>query len=101
MTNAFPIAFLLFTLGIFALVAILMVIFAERADDTIEEEADEVAAPLRREVRPWWGNPLVWAGVALVFVLLGVFVWPQLFGGVFIFLPFFWIMMPRRRRHSR
>lgn len=46
--------------------------------------------------RPWWGNPLVWLGIAAVFVLLGLFVFPKLFGGVFLFLPFFWLRGWRR-----
>ena len=37
------------------------------------------------------------AATALVFVLLGVFVWPGLFGGTFFFLPFVWIWKPRQR----
>ena len=48
-------------------------------------------------VRPWWGNPLIWLGIGLLFVLLGIFVGPKLFGGVVLFLPFFWIR-PRGRR---
>ena len=47
--------------------------------------------------RPWWGNPLIWLGIGLLFVLLGIFVGPKLFGGVVLFLPFFWIR-PRGRR---
>lgn len=41
--------------------------------------------------RPWWGNPLLWVGVSAVFVLLGLFVAPKLFGFAFLFLPFIWI----------
>ena len=63
-------------------------------DDELESEE-----PPRRQ---WWGNPLVWLAVAAIFVLLGVFVAPGLFGGVFIFIPFMWIRFPRhkRRRNS-
>ena len=46
---------------------------------------------------PWWANPWVWLGVALVSVLLGIFVWPGLFGFMFIVIPFMWIRRPRRR----
>jgi hypothetical protein len=45
--------------------------------------------------RPWWGNPLVWLGVGLVSVLLGVFVWPWLFGFTFVAVPFVWWGRPK------
>jgi hypothetical protein len=58
--------------------------------------------------RPWWGNPWLWVGVSAVFVVLGIFVWPGLFGGVVLFLPFVWVsrprppeMDPRTNGHSR
>ena len=50
----------------------------------------------RLDDRPWWANPLLWLTVCVVFVLLGVFVWPGLFGGMFLFLPFVWVWRPRR-----
>ena len=52
-------------------------------------------------VRPWWGNPLIWLGVALVFLLLGLFVFPHFFGGIFLFFPFLWIRPRRRPRRQR
>jgi len=46
--------------------------------------------------------------VSVVFVALGLFVWPALFGGVFVFLPFVWVgrpkpdrMDPRTNGHSK
>jgi hypothetical protein len=45
--------------------------------------------------RPWWGDPLLWVGVAVVSVILGVFVWPGLFGFTFIALPFVWWRRPK------
>ena len=45
---------------------------------------------------PWWGNPWLWLGVAALSVLLGIVVWPGLFGGTFLLLPFGWIRRPRR-----
>jgi hypothetical protein len=45
--------------------------------------------------RPWWANPLLWLGVSLVSVLLGVFVWPGLFGFTFIAVPFVWWRRPK------
>lgn len=42
-----------------------------------------------------------------VFLVLGIFVWPGLFGGPIIFLPFLWIgrerkgMDPRANGHGR
>lgn len=49
--------------------------------------------------RPWWGNPLLWLALSAVSVLLGIFVAPQLFGGVIVFLPFVWVgsQGPKRR----
>jgi hypothetical protein len=61
----------------------------------------DLATPLRDPrppYRPWWGNPWLWLLVSFVFVLLGIFVWPGLFGGTFLFLPFIWVWRPRRRR---
>ena len=46
--------------------------------------------------RPWWGNPLLWVAVCAVSLVLGFVVWPGLFGGAFIVLPFVWIRRPRR-----
>jgi hypothetical protein len=44
-----------------------------------------------RRARPWWGHPGVWLLVSAVFVFLGLFVFPKLFGFTFIFLPFLWV----------
>jgi hypothetical protein len=48
-----------------------------------------------RAGRPWWANPWLWVGVAAVFVVLGIFVWRGLFGGVVVFLPLVWVARPR------
>jgi hypothetical protein len=53
---------------------------------------DAPAAPGRR----WWGNPWLWVAVCGVFAVLGVLVWPGLFGGTVVFLPFVWVWRPRR-----
>jgi polyferredoxin len=50
------------------------------------------------QARPWWGNPLVWLAIGLVSVLLGVFVWPGLFGFTFIFIPIRWWRTPKTPR---
>ncbi len=60
----------------------------------------DLGTPLRdpqRPERPWWGNPWLWVGVCLVSVVLGIYVWPGLFGVTFLFLPFIWVWRPRRR----
>ena len=60
----------------------------------------DLATPLRDPrptERPWWGNPWLWVGVSVAFVVLGIYVWPGLFGGTFLFLPFIWVWRPRRR----
>ena len=31
--------------------------------------------------RLWWANPWLWLGVSVASILLGIFVWPGLFGG--------------------
>jgi hypothetical protein len=36
----------------------------------------------------------------LASVVLGIFVWPGLFGGTFLFLPFIWVWRPRRGREG-
>jgi hypothetical protein len=51
--------------------------------------------------RPWWGNPAVWAGAIVAFVLLGVFVFPRLLGFTFLFLPFMWLRGSGRRPPTR
>ena len=55
---------------------------------------------MRDEARPWWANPVFWLAVCAVFLVLGIFVFPHFFGGVVLFLPFFWIS-PRRRWKGR
>lgn len=58
--------------------------------------------------RPWWLNPWPWIGVSAVSVVLGLFVWPGLFGGIVVFVPFLWVsrrrreeMDPKTNGHSR
>jgi hypothetical protein len=51
--------------------------------------------------RPWWGNPAVWAGAIVSFVLLGAFVFPRLLGLTFLFLPFVWMRGSGRRPPTR
>jgi hypothetical protein len=84
-----------------------LLIFRERAAarEVLRRRAQlaepDLATPLRDPrppARPWWGNPWLWLLVSVVFVVLGIFVWPGLFGGTFLFLPFIWVWRPRRRR---
>ncbi len=60
-------------------------------------EPDLVSPPrdVRPVRRPWWSHPWVWIAVPVVFVVLGLLVWPGLFGGVFLFVPFLWLSRPR------
>lgn len=61
----------------------------------------DLAAPPRDPSppeRPWWGSPWLWLGACAVFLVLGIVVWPGLFGGAILFLPFVWIRRPRRSR---
>jgi hypothetical protein len=60
-------------------------------------EPDIVTPPRdpRPPPRPWWGSPRLWVAVSVVFVLLGIFVWPVLFGGVFLLVPFIWLSRPQ------
>ena len=82
-----------------------LLVFQQRAAiDQIRRRAQlaepDLATPLRDPKppeRPWWGNPWIWLAVSVGFVLLGIFVWPGLFGGTFFFLPFIWIWRPRQR----
>jgi hypothetical protein len=53
--------------------------------------------PGRAPDRPWWASPWIWLTACAVFLVLGIVVWPGLFGGTFLFLPFVWIWRPRRR----
>jgi hypothetical protein len=48
--------------------------------------------------RPWWGSPVVWVAGSIAFVLLGVFVFPRLFGFTILFLPFLLARSFGRRR---
>jgi len=95
-------------LSLLGLVAICGVLwFAYRQREAVRREAADrlvtdlplpapPAAPPRAPSRPWWGNPWLWVGVCLVFAVLGLVVWPGLFGGTFLLLPFIWIRRPRR-----
>ena len=82
-----------------------LLVFRERAaaHETMRRRAQlaepDLATPLRDPKpaeRPWWGNPWLWLAIGIVFVLLGLYVWPGLFGGTFFFLPFIWVWRPRR-----
>ena len=46
--------------------------------------------------RPWRGNPWLWVAVCTISILLGLFVWPGLFGVLVFVFPFAWIGRPRR-----
>lgn len=63
-------------------------------------EPDLVTPPRDRPRirRPWWGNPWLWVGVSAAFAALGLLVWPGLFGGVFLFVPFVWVGRPKPDR---
>jgi len=82
-----------------------LLVFRERsaAREVLRHRAlaePDLATPLRDPrppERPWWGNPWLWVLVSVASVLLGIFVWPGLFGGTFLFLPFIWVWRPRRR----
>ena len=82
-----------------------LLVFRERAaaNEVMRRRAQlaepDLATPLRdpRPVeRPWWGNPWLWVGVCVIFLILGFFVWPGLFGFSFLFLPFVFVWRPRR-----
>lgn len=86
-----------------------MLVFRERAAarDVLRRRAQlaepDLATPLRDSQppeRPWWGNPWLWGLVSLASVVLGILVWPGLFGGTFLFLPFIWVWRPRRGREG-
>jgi hypothetical protein len=53
---------------------------------------------IRDPQQPWWGSPVVWVAGSLAFVLLGVFVFPRLFGFTILFLPFLLARSFGRRR---
>jgi hypothetical protein len=48
--------------------------------------------------RPWWGNPVVWLLVGAAFTVVGLFVFPKIFGFAFLFLPLIWISRFGKRR---
>ena len=84
-----------------------LLVFRQRsaAQDVLRSRAQlaepDLATPLRDSQppeRPGWGNPWLWVLVSLASVVLGIFVWPGLFGGTFLFLPFIWVWRPRRGR---
>ena len=71
-----------------------VVVFRQRA----AARRAALGAPPRRPdatARPWWANPLLWLSLGLASVLLGVFVWPWLFGFTFILVPVVWWRRPK------
>ena len=75
-----------------------LVVFRQRAAARRALPPAPAAPPTSRRGepdRPWWGNPWLWVGVCAVSIVLGLFVWPGLFGGVVFVLPFVWIGRPR------
>lgn len=99
-----PVYTLLPFIVLVALSAGFVVVFRQRAAarrswrQRVLAEPDVAAPPrdVRPRSRPWWGSPWLWLGVCGVFAVLGLFVWPGLFGGTFLFLPFVWVWRPRR-----
>ena len=90
-----------------ALGAGFLVVFRQRAAARREARAQgpmhaSITGSRGRETslpaRPWWGSPWLWVAVSGVSLVLGFFVWPGLFGGAFIVLPFVWIRRPRREQ---
>lgn len=78
----------------FVLVVVLLITaltISSRFGGTINLAADEPH-------RPWWGNPVVWLVVGSAFTVVGLFVFPKLFGFAFLFLPFIWVGRFGRRR---
>jgi hypothetical protein len=78
---------LLLILAGFAVVALALTL-AARLGHRYGGDADLVRG---RRSRPWWGHPGLWILVSAGFVLLGLFVFPKLFGITFVFLPFLWV----------
>ncbi len=70
----------------------LYVVFRQRHLARQARSASEPPPP----PRPWWANPVLWIGVCLVSIVLGVLWWPGLFGITLILIPFVWIRRPRR-----
>lgn len=75
-----------------------LVVFRQRA--AARRALPPAAAPEPRphaseHDRPWWGNPWLWVGVCAISIVLGLFVWPGLFGGVVLVVPFVWVWRPR------
>jgi hypothetical protein len=71
---------------------------ARRAARLVEPDLVSPPRDPSPAVRPWWGSPWLWIGVSAAFVVLGLVVWPGLFGGVFLFIPFVWVARPRPDR---
>jgi len=71
---------------------------ARRAARLVEPDLVSPPRDPSPAARPWWGNPWLWIGVSAAFVVLGFVVWPGLFGGVFLFIPFVWVARPRPDR---
>jgi hypothetical protein len=70
-----------------------------RREQAARTRSESVTPPARPAVaRPWWANPWLWLSVSAAFLVLGLFVSPKLLGGVFLFIPFLWVWMPRRPR---
>ena len=88
-----------------ALGAGFVVVFRQRAAARREWSSRRLVEPdlgapprdARRMSRPWWTSPWLWVAACAVFVVLGVWVWPGLFGGTFLFLPLIWVWRPRRQ----
>jgi len=66
-----------------------------RAAPMVEPDIATPPRDTRPARRPWWGSPWTWVAVIAVFLVLGLLVWPWLFGGVFLFVPFVWLSRPR------
>jgi formate hydrogenlyase subunit 4 len=97
------ILFLVLAVSVLALIAFAILMFktVPRSPVVVQDEkvasgdAGEHAAPGRP---PWWTRPSSWILITALFLFIGLFVTPKIFGGVFLFFPFLWLRGPRRRR---
>ena len=64
-------------------------------EDPRPAEAGQAKEP---QGRPWQARPSSWLLITALFLFIGLFVTPKIFGGVFLFFPFLWMRGPRRRR---
>ena len=79
-----------------ALIAVVITALAVVVGAAVFGRSASRGVPTSGAARPWWGALGPWAAASVAFLLLGVYVFPRLFGFVVLLLPLIWMRRGNR-----